>query len=93
MVTVSETQPAPLRRDRSRAVVGGVCAGLARRLGVDPLIVRVCFVVAAGAAGLGVGALLVGDRFADWNGPGRRHDDGFDELEIGTNRAACLGAA
>ncbi len=40
MVTVPETHPAPLRRDRSHAVVGGVCAGLARRLGVDPLILR-----------------------------------------------------
>jgi signal transduction histidine kinase/phage shock protein PspC (stress-responsive transcriptional regulator) len=59
MVSVPETHPAPLRRDRSHAVVGGVCAGLARRLGVDPWIVRVCFVVAAGAAGLGVGLYAV----------------------------------
>jgi phage shock protein PspC (stress-responsive transcriptional regulator) len=44
-------------------------------------------------ADIGVGALLVGDRFYDWDGPGRWHDDGFDELETGTSRAACLGAA
>ena len=54
MVTVSETQPAPLRRDRAHGVVGGVCAGLGRRLGIDPLILRIGFVVAAGAGGLGV---------------------------------------
>ena len=36
-----------LARDRSNAVVAGVCSGLARRLGVDPIIVRVVFVVAA----------------------------------------------
>jgi signal transduction histidine kinase len=59
VVTVPETHPAPLRRDRSHAVVGGVCAGLARRLGVDPLIVRLCFVVAAGAGGLGVALYAV----------------------------------
>jgi signal transduction histidine kinase/phage shock protein PspC (stress-responsive transcriptional regulator) len=54
VVTVSETQPAPLRRDRAHGVVGGVCAGLGRRLGIDPLILRIGFVVAAGAGGLGV---------------------------------------
>jgi signal transduction histidine kinase/phage shock protein PspC (stress-responsive transcriptional regulator) len=54
LVTVSETQPAPLRRDRSHGVLGGVCAGLGRRLGMDPLILRVGFVVGAGAGGTGV---------------------------------------
>src|SRR3954447_6021122 len=34
--------------------MGGVCSGLARHLGVDPLIVRVAFVAAATAGGLGV---------------------------------------
>ena len=54
MVTVSETQPAPLRRDRAHGVLGGVCAGLGGRLGIDPLVLRVGFVVAAGAGGIGV---------------------------------------
>jgi signal transduction histidine kinase/phage shock protein PspC (stress-responsive transcriptional regulator) len=54
VVTVSETQPAPLRRDRAQGVLGGVCAGLGRRLGIDPLVLRVGFVVAAGAGGVGV---------------------------------------
>ena len=54
MVTASETQPAPLRRDRSKGVLGGVCAGLGRRLGIDPLILRAGFVIAAGAGGTGV---------------------------------------
>ena len=49
-MTVPETQPAPLRRDRSAGVLGGVCAGLGRRLGIDPLILRIGFVVAAGRA-------------------------------------------
>jgi signal transduction histidine kinase/phage shock protein PspC (stress-responsive transcriptional regulator) len=54
VVTVSETQPAPLRRDRAHGVLGGVCAGLGGRLGIDPLVLRVGFVVAAGAGGIGV---------------------------------------
>ena len=54
MVSVQETQPAPLRRDRGKAVLGGVCAGLGPRMGVDPLVLRVGFVVAAGIGGIGV---------------------------------------
>jgi phage shock protein PspC (stress-responsive transcriptional regulator) len=55
--------------------------------------------VAAGVANLhliadvGVGALHVGDRVFDWDGPGRWRDDAFDSLETGTSRAACRGAA
>jgi signal transduction histidine kinase len=44
-----------LRRDQQRRVVAGVAAGLARRLAVDPLLVRVAFIavtVATGGAGL-----------------------------------------
>ena len=72
VVTVDETQPAPLRRDRSRAIVGGVCAGIGRRSGVDPLVLRIGFVVAAAVGGLGVAlyvlcwALIPAD-----DGPGR----------------------
>jgi signal transduction histidine kinase/phage shock protein PspC (stress-responsive transcriptional regulator) len=55
VVTVPETHPAPLRRDRSHAIVGGVCAGLGRRAGIDPLILRIGFVIASGMVGLGVG--------------------------------------
>jgi phage shock protein PspC (stress-responsive transcriptional regulator)/signal transduction histidine kinase len=53
-VTLPETQSAPLHRDRSTGVLGGVCAGLGRRLGIDPLILRVGFVIAAAAGGTGV---------------------------------------
>jgi signal transduction histidine kinase/phage shock protein PspC (stress-responsive transcriptional regulator) len=59
VVTVPETHPAPLRRDRSHGIVGGVCAGLARRIGVDPLILRIGFVIGAGAAGIGVGLYAI----------------------------------
>jgi signal transduction histidine kinase/phage shock protein PspC (stress-responsive transcriptional regulator) len=48
--------PEKLRRDTRRAVFGGVCAGLARKLGIDPVVVRVGFVVIA-IASSGFGAL------------------------------------
>jgi phage shock protein PspC (stress-responsive transcriptional regulator) len=46
--------PPPVRRDLEHGVLGGVCAGFARRLGIDPLVVRVAFVAAAAAGGAGV---------------------------------------
>ena len=45
---------APLRRDTSQRVLGGVCAGLANRLGLDPLVMRIVFVAAATAGGAGI---------------------------------------
>jgi phage shock protein PspC (stress-responsive transcriptional regulator) len=44
-------------------------------------------------ADVGMGAVLVGDRFFEWDGPGRWHDDDFDALQTGSSRAACLGTA
>src|SRR4051794_12434198 len=47
-------RPAPaLRRDPSHRVVAGVCAGLAGHLGVDALVVRLVFLAATFAGGLG----------------------------------------
>ena len=43
-----------LRRDLENRVVGGVCAGLGQRMGIDPAILRVAFVVAAAAGGVGI---------------------------------------
>ena len=33
----------PLRRDTEAGLVAGVCAGISRRLGIDPIIFRVAF--------------------------------------------------
>jgi signal transduction histidine kinase len=46
-------RPVTLRRDRRRRVLGGVASGLAARLGVDPLWVRVGFGLVALAGGAG----------------------------------------
>lgn len=51
--------PAELRRSREDRVLGGVCGGLARYLGVEPALVRVVTVILALASGVGVPAYLV----------------------------------
>lgn len=43
-----------LRRSRSERVLGGVCGGLARSMGIDPLVVRVAVVALTLAGGTGV---------------------------------------
>jgi signal transduction histidine kinase/phage shock protein PspC (stress-responsive transcriptional regulator) len=49
-----------LRRDRSNGWLGGVCAGIARRFGIDPALVRLAFVVATAAGGVGIALYLLG---------------------------------
>jgi signal transduction histidine kinase/phage shock protein PspC (stress-responsive transcriptional regulator) len=43
-----------LWRDPEHGLVAGVCAGLAERLGVDPLLLRAAFVAATAAGGVGI---------------------------------------
>jgi phage shock protein PspC (stress-responsive transcriptional regulator) len=55
-----ERVPAPpLQRDGERGVLGGVCAGLARRLGIEPLPIRIIALVLALAGGIGVPLYLL----------------------------------
>jgi signal transduction histidine kinase len=49
-----------LRRDPGRGVLAGVAAGIARRVGIDPLIVRVGFIAASFAGGFGLALYLLG---------------------------------
>lgn len=64
--TGGESLPPPraadrsLRRSRDDRVIAGVAGGLGRYLGVDPVVVRVAFVVLAVFGGSGVLAYLVG---------------------------------
>jgi signal transduction histidine kinase/phage shock protein PspC (stress-responsive transcriptional regulator) len=59
-MTRMSASAAPLRRDPERGVLAGVAAGLARRFGVDPLIVRVGFIAASAAGGFGLALYLLG---------------------------------
>ncbi len=48
--------PQPLRRDVEHGIVAGVCSGVGKRLGIDPILLRV--VVAAGTLAGGTGMLV-----------------------------------
>ena len=48
-----------VRRSRSERVIAGVCGGIGRYLGVDPVLLRIAFIVLALANGLGVIAYVV----------------------------------
>jgi signal transduction histidine kinase len=43
-----------MRRDRAAGWLGGVCAGIARRYGIDAALVRLAFVIATAAGGFGI---------------------------------------
>src|SRR4051794_37405878 len=59
MATMTAPRRARLRRDPELGLIGGVCAGIARELRVDPIVVRVAFVAAAFAGGIGVAVYLL----------------------------------
>ena len=46
--------PRRARRSRDDRIIGGVAGGLAEHLGVDPMPVRIAFVIAAALGGLGL---------------------------------------
>jgi phage shock protein C len=46
--------PRVLRRSRTERVIGGVCGGLGRYLGLDPVLLRIAFVVLLFAGGGGL---------------------------------------
>jgi phage shock protein C len=48
-----------VRRSRSERVIAGVCGGVGRYLGVDPVLLRIAFIILALANGLGVVAYVV----------------------------------
>jgi len=48
-----------LLRSRSDVIIGGVCAGLGNYLGIDPILVRIFFVLLAVVGGSGVLVYLI----------------------------------
>jgi signal transduction histidine kinase len=52
-------------RSKSDRIISGTAAGIADRLGVDPLVVRAGFLMLAAAGGLGVALYLIALAFAD----------------------------
>jgi signal transduction histidine kinase len=78
----------PLRRDRAHKYIAGVCSGLGRHLGVDPLIVRIAFVAAATAGGIGIllyaaaWVLIPADDARQGEAPARRTRRGRAAIEV-----------
>jgi signal transduction histidine kinase/phage shock protein PspC (stress-responsive transcriptional regulator) len=92
----SPTRPQRLRREREGRLLGGVCTGLARHLGVDPLLVRVVFVAAAAAGGFGVGVYaLLWLLLPEGSNPApvRRLPTGRAGLEVGLGAGLLLLSA
>src|SRR5918994_3418875 len=56
---MSTQLPRLVRRSRSERVVAGVCGGIGRYLGIDPVLLRIAFIILALANGLGVIAYVV----------------------------------
>lgn len=50
----STAAPHMLRRSRHDRMIAGVCGGLGRYLGVDPVLLRIVFIVLAIAGGSGI---------------------------------------
>jgi signal transduction histidine kinase len=62
MAATPRTPAAPvrdLRRDRDNGMVAGVCAGLGKRFGVDPLLLRILFAATTIASGIGLVAYVL----------------------------------
>jgi phage shock protein PspC (stress-responsive transcriptional regulator) len=59
MATMSASAAAPLRRDPAHGVIAGVAAGIARRFGVDPIVIRVLFVATSAAGGAGLALYML----------------------------------
>jgi signal transduction histidine kinase len=95
-VTTSGASAGALRRDRDQGWIGGVAAGVARRFGVDPALVRLAFVVAAAAGGAGFAAYALGWLLipAGDSGPARvRIRTGRAAVEVALGTACLLLAA
>ena len=59
-MSATPVRSAPLRRDPEHGVVAGVCAGISERLGIDPVLLRIGFVLLVIAtAGLGAIAYAI----------------------------------
>ena len=63
--------PVPLRRDPANGYVAGVCAGFAARVGIDPLLIRIGFVLTLAAGGVAIPLYAVGWVLIPANGPER----------------------
>jgi signal transduction histidine kinase len=63
--------PVALRRDPAHGYIAGVCSGFAARLGIDPLLIRIGFVLTLAAGGVGIPLYVIGWALIPAEGPER----------------------
>ncbi|HEY6892135.1 MAG TPA: PspC domain-containing protein, partial [Solirubrobacter sp.] len=63
--------PVPLRRDPTHGYIAGVCSGFAARLGIDPMLIRIGFVLTLAAGGVGIPLYIIGWALIPAEGPER----------------------
>src|SRR5262245_17666805 len=71
MAPMSASAAVTLRRDPERGIIGGVAAGIARRVGIDPILIRVGFVAMTFVGGIGLVAYVLGWALMPAEGSGR----------------------
>jgi len=87
---VSEVVPHDrLRRDPGDGLIAGICSGLAARLGVDPVIVRVCWVATLAVGGVGLPLYVLAWLLVPADGPERP----FVQRLLSSRRDSWLVAA
>jgi len=86
----SEQHPRLLRRSRTNKVIAGVCGGVGRYLGVDPVLIRIAFVVLAIAGGGGFLLYIVAWILMPEEGPGE--DLGETQPSSGESARLIVGA-
>jgi signal transduction histidine kinase len=63
--------PVQIRRTPSTGVIAGVCSGFAARFGIDPILIRIGFVLTLAAGGVGIPLYILGWAFIPAEGPER----------------------
>lgn len=48
-----------LYRSNTHQIIGGVCGGLGEYFGIDPIIIRILWIVAIGCLGIGLVAYIL----------------------------------
>jgi phage shock protein PspC (stress-responsive transcriptional regulator) len=68
---MSSATPLPVRRDPQHGYLAGVCAGFAARVGIDPLWIRIGFVVAVALGGVAIPLYAIAWLLIPADGPER----------------------